>query len=276
MTIISFSLNFNASFSLPELRMSSLCAHTGDYLSVEIWRAQLRININLGPSDQMPGDNSLLAGSLLDDGRWHDVRIMRSALMINVSVDRAMVWTDVIGQFYNLDVNQNVRACLSECQNVVCVSRWTWTVERRRVFMYSTRLLVVSCIIDHCGRLALVFGCARRLGDEQLHGLHREPLLQRAQHVPRLLGAGRVACVERHDRFLHGLTGALQVLRRGESRLHNVRVDARVPDNVPDGAGLHLVRLQGVHRVLRAVRVPHIPDARHDDLGAVDRRTGYE
>lgn len=90
--------------------MFDFYVHIGDYLGIELWRAQLRINVNLGPTDRMPGDNSLLAGSLLDDGRWHDVRIWRNSLMINVSVDRAMVWTDVFGEFYNLDVNQNVSA----------------------------------------------------------------------------------------------------------------------------------------------------------------------
>lgn len=94
---------------MPDIQSVARPARVGDYLTVELWRAQLRINVNLGPSDKMPGDNSLLAGSLLDDGRWHDVRIVRNALMINVSVDRAMVWTDVTGEFYNLDVNQNVR-----------------------------------------------------------------------------------------------------------------------------------------------------------------------
>ena len=80
----------------------------GDYLGVELWRGQLRVNLNLGPSDKQTGDNSMLAGSLLDDGRWHDVRIVRESLRINVSVDRAQVWTDVQGEFYNLDINQNV------------------------------------------------------------------------------------------------------------------------------------------------------------------------
>uniref|UniRef100_A0A183B3P8 LAM_G_DOMAIN domain-containing protein n=1 Tax=Echinostoma caproni TaxID=27848 RepID=A0A183B3P8_9TREM len=66
-----------------------------DYFCVELYRGRLRVNINLGtlPWSDEPTDNTVDAGSLLDDDQWHDVHIIRQEKNLNISVDR-IHWTD--------------------------------------------------------------------------------------------------------------------------------------------------------------------------------------
>lgn len=73
-------------------------------------RGRLRVNINLGtlPWSDDPTDNTIDAGSLLDDDQWHDVHIVRQEKNLNISVDRIQVWRNLSAIFLHTNMNRNV------------------------------------------------------------------------------------------------------------------------------------------------------------------------
>ncbi|KAA3675173.1 uncharacterized protein DEA37_0012683 [Paragonimus westermani] len=77
-----------------------------------ILRGRLRVNINLGavPSSTEPTDNTVDAGSLLDDDQWHDVHIIREQKNLNISVDRIQVWRNLSAIFVHTNMNRNLSA----------------------------------------------------------------------------------------------------------------------------------------------------------------------
>ncbi|KAF6776598.1 hypothetical protein AHF37_03539 [Paragonimus kellicotti] len=83
-----------------------------DYFCIELYRGRLRVNVNLGavPSSTEPTDNSVDAGSLLDDDQWHDVHIIREQKNLNISVDRIQVWRNLSAIFVHTNMNRNLSA----------------------------------------------------------------------------------------------------------------------------------------------------------------------
>ncbi|TGZ36839.1 hypothetical protein CRM22_011389 [Opisthorchis felineus] len=83
-----------------------------DYFCVELFRGRLRVSVNLGtvPSSTEPTDNTVDAGSLLDDDQWHDVHIIRAQKNLNISVDRIQVWRNLSAIFIHLNMNRNLSA----------------------------------------------------------------------------------------------------------------------------------------------------------------------
>ncbi|KAA0186846.1 Neurexin 4 [Fasciolopsis buskii] len=83
-----------------------------DYFCVELFRGRLRVNINLGtlPWSDDPTDNTIDAGSLLDDDQWHDVHIVRQEKNLNISVDRIQVWRNLSAIFLHTNMNRNLSA----------------------------------------------------------------------------------------------------------------------------------------------------------------------
>ncbi|CAH8572210.1 unnamed protein product [Dicrocoelium dendriticum] len=81
-----------------------------DYFCVELFRGRLRVNINLGtvPSSTELTDNSVDAGSLLDDNQWHDVHILRVQKNLNITVDRIQVWRNLSAIFLHMNMNRNL------------------------------------------------------------------------------------------------------------------------------------------------------------------------
>lgn len=53
-------------------------------------------------------DNTVDAGSLLDDDQWHDVHIVRDQKNLNISVDRIRVWRNISAIFLHMNMNRNV------------------------------------------------------------------------------------------------------------------------------------------------------------------------
>jgi contactin associated protein-like 2 len=82
----------------------------GDYISIQIYQARLRVEISLGKplSMQYPTDNQIDAGSLLDDNQWHDVLIERDEKIINITVDRIETWRNISAEFVHLNLNRNL------------------------------------------------------------------------------------------------------------------------------------------------------------------------
>ncbi|KAF5403241.1 Neurexin-4 [Paragonimus heterotremus] len=83
-----------------------------DYFCIELYRGRLRVNVNLGavPSSTEPTDNTVDAGSLLDDDQWHDVHIIREQKNLNISVDRIQVWRNLSAIFVHTNMNRNLSA----------------------------------------------------------------------------------------------------------------------------------------------------------------------
>ncbi|PAA60041.1 hypothetical protein BOX15_Mlig001539g1 [Macrostomum lignano] len=80
-------------------------SHQTDHLVIELYQAKLRISINLGRTPSLSGLNEIFAGSMLDDGLWHDVLIVREQRMLNVSVDRVKVWLELQTEYVHLNLN---------------------------------------------------------------------------------------------------------------------------------------------------------------------------
>ncbi|CAL8092395.1 unnamed protein product [Calicophoron daubneyi] len=81
-----------------------------DYFCVELYRGRLRVSVNLGtlPGSNEQTDNTVDAGSLLDDDQWHDVHIIRAEKNLNISVDRIQVWRNLSAVFIHTDMNRNL------------------------------------------------------------------------------------------------------------------------------------------------------------------------
>ncbi|VDK71548.1 unnamed protein product [Dibothriocephalus latus] len=81
-----------------------------DYLTVELYRARLQVSVNLGifPWADEQTDNSVLAGSLLDDDQWHDVSIIRTEKNLNISVDGVSTWRNLSAIFVHMDMNRKL------------------------------------------------------------------------------------------------------------------------------------------------------------------------
>ncbi|TTC44339.1 Contactin-associated protein-like 5 [Bagarius yarrelli] len=82
----------------------------GDYLSLELRRAKLLLQINLGSNQygSIQGHTSVSSGSLLDDDHWHSVRISRYRRSMNFTLDEHTQSFRTNGEFDHLDLDYEI------------------------------------------------------------------------------------------------------------------------------------------------------------------------
>uniref|UniRef100_A0A8C5MB40 Contactin associated protein 2 n=1 Tax=Leptobrachium leishanense TaxID=445787 RepID=A0A8C5MB40_9ANUR len=79
----------------------------GDYITLELKKAKLVLQINLGSNQfgSIDGHTSVTSGSLLDDHHWHSVIIERHGRNINLTLDRHIQHFKANGDFDHLDLD---------------------------------------------------------------------------------------------------------------------------------------------------------------------------
>uniref|UniRef100_A0A3Q1BT77 Contactin associated protein 2 n=1 Tax=Amphiprion ocellaris TaxID=80972 RepID=A0A3Q1BT77_AMPOC len=79
----------------------------GDYITLELRRAKLLLQINLGSNQygSILGHTSVTTGSLLDDNHWHSVVIERYRRNVNFTLDRHTQHFRTNGEFDHLDLD---------------------------------------------------------------------------------------------------------------------------------------------------------------------------
>ncbi|XP_075442861.1 contactin-associated protein-like 2 isoform X1 [Ascaphus truei] len=79
----------------------------GDYITLELKKAKLVLQLNLGSNQygSIYGHTSVTSGSLLDDHHWHSVIIERHGRNINLTLDRHMQHFKTNGDFDYLDLD---------------------------------------------------------------------------------------------------------------------------------------------------------------------------
>ncbi|KAJ8355341.1 hypothetical protein AAFF_G00063590, partial [Aldrovandia affinis] len=79
----------------------------GDYITLELKRAELVLQINLGSNQHgsILGHTAVTSGSLLDDHHWHSVVIERYRRNVNFTLDRHMQHFRTNGEFDHLDLD---------------------------------------------------------------------------------------------------------------------------------------------------------------------------
>ncbi|CAG13093.1 unnamed protein product, partial [Tetraodon nigroviridis] len=84
----------------------------GDYITLELRKAKLLLQINLGSNQygSILGHTSVTTGSLLDDNHWHSVVIERYRRNVNFTLDRHTQHFRTNGDFDHLDLDYEVRA----------------------------------------------------------------------------------------------------------------------------------------------------------------------
>ncbi|KAI4894492.1 hypothetical protein NFI96_006589 [Prochilodus magdalenae] len=82
----------------------------GDYLTLELRRAKLVLQINLGSNQygSIQGHTSVSSGSLLDDDHWHSVLIERYRRSVNFTLDQHTQSFRTNGEFDHLDLDYEV------------------------------------------------------------------------------------------------------------------------------------------------------------------------
>uniref|UniRef100_A0A8C9X335 Contactin associated protein 2 n=1 Tax=Sander lucioperca TaxID=283035 RepID=A0A8C9X335_SANLU len=83
----------------------------GDYITLELRKAKLLLQINLGSNQygSILGHTSVTTGSLLDDNHWHSVVIERYRRNVNFTLDRHTQHFRTNGEFDHLDLDYEVR-----------------------------------------------------------------------------------------------------------------------------------------------------------------------
>ncbi|XP_062843349.1 contactin-associated protein-like 2b [Trichomycterus rosablanca] len=137
----------------------------GDYLTLELRRAKLVLQINLGSSQygSIQGHTLVSGGSLLDDDHWHSVRVERYRRSVNFTLDEHTQRFRTNGEFDHLDLDyeisfggmpvstkpssggpQNFVGCMENIyyngDNITSLSR------RKRVDTSSFRNLTYACV----------------------------------------------------------------------------------------------------------------------------------
>ncbi|KAM9331850.1 contactin-associated protein-like 2a [Pholidichthys leucotaenia] len=79
----------------------------GDYITLELRKAKLLLQINLGDNQygSILGHTSVTTGSLLDDNHWHSVVIERYRRNVNFTLDRHTQHFRTNGEFDHLDLD---------------------------------------------------------------------------------------------------------------------------------------------------------------------------
>ncbi|XP_028607294.2 contactin-associated protein-like 2 isoform X1 [Podarcis muralis] len=82
----------------------------GDYITLELKKAKLVLNLNLGSNQygSIYGHTSVTTGSLLDDHHWHSVVIERHGRNINLTLDRHLQHFRINGEFDYLDLDYEI------------------------------------------------------------------------------------------------------------------------------------------------------------------------
>ncbi|XP_069490520.1 contactin-associated protein 1 [Ambystoma mexicanum] len=82
----------------------------GDYITLELEKAQLVLHISLGSSPVLAkeGDTTVILGSLLDDQHWHYVRLERYGRDVNLTIDGLVKRFRCMGDFDHLDLENEL------------------------------------------------------------------------------------------------------------------------------------------------------------------------
>nr|XP_046227575.1 contactin-associated protein-like 2a [Scatophagus argus] len=140
----------------------------GDYITLELRKAKLLLQINLGSNQygSILGHTSVTTGSLLDDNHWHSVVIERYRRNVNFSLDRHTQHFRTNGEFDHLDLDyelsfggmpysgkplgggrKNFKGCMESINyngdNITDLAR------RKKLDTSSFRNLSFSCVETH-------------------------------------------------------------------------------------------------------------------------------
>lgn len=140
----------------------------GDYITLELRKAKLQLQINLGSNQygSILGHTSVTTGSLLDDNHWHSVVIERYRRNVNFSLDRHTQHFRTNGEFDHLDLDyelsfggmpysgkpvgggrKNFKGCMESINyngdNITDLAR------RKKLDTSSFRNLSFSCVETH-------------------------------------------------------------------------------------------------------------------------------
>ncbi|XP_055737592.1 contactin-associated protein-like 2a [Salvelinus fontinalis] len=140
----------------------------GDYITLELRRAKLLLQINLGSNQygSILGHTSVTSGSLLDDHHWHSVMIERYRRNVNFTLDTHTQHFRTNGEFDHLDLDyelsfggmpysgkpvgggmKNFRGCMESINyngdNITDLAR------RKKLDTSSFRNLSFSCVESH-------------------------------------------------------------------------------------------------------------------------------
>ncbi|XP_027751788.1 contactin-associated protein 1 [Empidonax traillii] len=102
------------SFNFKTLEQDGVLMHgegsQGDYITVELKRAQLLLHISLGssPLHASEGHTTVEVGSLLDDQHWHSLHIKRLGHYVNLTLDGEVKRFRCRGTFDQLDLETEV------------------------------------------------------------------------------------------------------------------------------------------------------------------------
>ncbi|XP_028288849.1 contactin-associated protein-like 2a [Parambassis ranga] len=140
----------------------------GDYITLELRKAKLLLQINLGSNQygSIMGHTSVTTGSLLDDNHWHSVVIERYRRNVNFTLDRHTQHFRTNGEFDHLDLDyelsfggmpysgkpvgggrKNFKGCM-ECINYNG-DNITDLARRKKLDTSSFRNLSFSCVETH-------------------------------------------------------------------------------------------------------------------------------
>ncbi|XP_074478216.1 contactin-associated protein-like 2a isoform X1 [Sebastes fasciatus] len=140
----------------------------GDYITLELRRAKLLLQINLGSNQygSIMGHTSVTTGSLLDDNHWHSAVIERYRRNVNFTLDRHTQHFRTNGEFDHLDLDyelsfggmpfsgkplgggrKNFKGCMESINyngdNITDLAR------RKKIDTSSFRNLSFSCVETH-------------------------------------------------------------------------------------------------------------------------------
>ncbi|XP_070784599.1 contactin-associated protein-like 2a [Enoplosus armatus] len=140
----------------------------GDYITLELHKAKLLLQINLGSNQygSILGHTSVTTGSLLDDSHWHSVVIERYRRNVNFTLDRHTQHFRTNGEFDHLDLDyelsfggmpysgkpvgggrKNFKGCMESINyngdNITDLAR------RKKLDTSSFRNLSFSCVETH-------------------------------------------------------------------------------------------------------------------------------
>ncbi|XP_071775614.1 contactin-associated protein-like 2a [Centroberyx gerrardi] len=140
----------------------------GDYITLELRKAKLLLQINLGSNQygSILGHTSVTTGSLLDDHHWHSVVIERYRRNVNFTLDRHTQHFRTNGEFDHLDLDyelsfggmpysgkpvgggrKNFKGCMESINyngdNITDLAR------RKKLDTSSFRNLSFSCVETH-------------------------------------------------------------------------------------------------------------------------------
>lgn len=80
----------------------------GDFMSLELRRGYVYFRIDLGSTSTVPGLTEVVGGSMVDDGQWHDIIIIRERKDVKLVVDRLESVFETNGLFFKLDLDKMI------------------------------------------------------------------------------------------------------------------------------------------------------------------------